>query len=75
MSELSDPNVIYKGDVEESFDYSSVGDLLVKRFKMGGNKVALVKIIKKKFWKFLIKISIIFRLMDIQIKNGLLMTF
>lgn len=46
MNNENDPNVIYKGDVEEFVDYSTVGDLLIRSFKSGGDRVCLVKNLK-----------------------------
>lgn len=44
MQVESDPNIIYGGDLDESAheDYSSLGDMLVKDMKIGGNLAALV---------------------------------
>jgi hypothetical protein len=38
----NDPNIVYKCDLDESLDYATFGDLLVKCLKTGGDKIALV---------------------------------
>lgn len=47
MSELSDPNVIYGGDIDESEDsiknYTSIGAQIVSDLGLGGDKTAFVR--------------------------------
>lgn len=38
----NDPNIVYKGDLDESLDYATFGDLLVKCLKAGGDKISIV---------------------------------
>jgi hypothetical protein len=46
MSDLSDPNVLYGGDIDESEDsfasYPSLGSLIVSDLKIGENKTSFV---------------------------------
>ncbi|XP_070505346.1 luciferin 4-monooxygenase-like [Chironomus tepperi] len=42
MEVENDPNIVYKGDLEESLDYATFGDLLVKSLKAGGDKICLI---------------------------------
>lgn len=39
---MTDPNVIYGGDIEEPVNYATLGEMLVSCFKEGGDKLALV---------------------------------
>jgi len=39
---MSDPNVIYGGDIEEPVNYATLGEMLMSCFNDGGDKVALV---------------------------------
>ena len=37
-----DPNVVFMGEMEDSLDYATFGDLLVRNLKSGGDKTSLV---------------------------------
>jgi hypothetical protein len=42
MYKENDPNIVFMGELEDSLDYASFGDFLVKRLKAGGDKISLV---------------------------------
>ncbi|XP_070505427.1 luciferin 4-monooxygenase-like [Chironomus tepperi] len=48
----NDPNIIYGGDLDESFDYPTVGALLYDNFRDGGDKLSLIDANKNQQWTF-----------------------
>lgn len=52
MTKMSDPNVIYGGDIDASTDYASFGDMLISSFKDGGEKNALINAETNQTWTF-----------------------
>ncbi|CAG9798878.1 unnamed protein product [Chironomus riparius] len=58
---MSDPNVIYGGDIEEPVNYATLGEMMVSCFRDGGDKIALINAETDEKWTFnkLLKESII----------------
>ncbi|KAL7043366.1 hypothetical protein ACKWTF_001472 [Chironomus riparius] len=48
----NDPNIVYKGDLDESLDYATFGDLLVKCLKAGGDKISMIDGVTEQQWTF-----------------------
>jgi len=42
MEKENDLNIVFMGELEDSLDYATFGDLLVKCLKAGGDKISLV---------------------------------
>ncbi|CAG9798396.1 unnamed protein product [Chironomus riparius] len=47
-----DPNVVFMGELEDSLDYATFGDLLVKSLKSGVNKTSLINGLTDQRWTF-----------------------
>ncbi|XP_070505426.1 luciferin 4-monooxygenase-like [Chironomus tepperi] len=52
MAKESDPNIVFMGELEDSLDYATFGDLLVKSLKAGGDQISMINGTTDQKWTF-----------------------